>query len=263
MSANNIVIIKKEDDSKFRGYDRDYDAWIEGQYDYKGPCQYCDGDNSKCPICGGTGYYTPPEEKPVFEANTIEEAIHAYHKWLDEMNDNEDGFPFIVEYGYTFIGLELNEITEKTIEKTERGEDLHEVAKIEELMKELHTDQIEAMVIQLEERDKEITRLNELVFAYESVNAPINPLFAEYKQLKEALNKHFCTCREHQKKFLGPGVHGRHVDDPETPSGGGCIYCNMIRLEAEAEKLREIKLREIVEEGNKRLRQLNKKSEEN
>lgn len=197
MSMNNIVIIKKDDDGKFRGYHRDYDAWLEGQYDYEGPCQFCNGDNPNC-CCGGTGYYTPPKEDPVFEVDTMEGSIHAYYKWLDEMNNNEDGFPFCVEYGYEFVGLKPDEFVE-----LKPGE------------------------------------------------------FAEHKQLKKALNKHFCTERNHQKKFLGPGVHSRHVNDPTTLGGGGCIYCNMMRLEMEVEKLRE-----IVEKGNEKLKQLNEKLKE-
>ena len=74
MSANNIVIIKKEEDGKFRGYHRDYDAYYEGQYRER--------------------------EEPIFEANTIEEAVHAYNKWCQETM-------FTVEYGYEFQDLDL------------------------------------------------------------------------------------------------------------------------------------------------------------
>ena len=43
----------------------------------------------------------------------------------------------------------------------------------------------------------EVARLNELVFAYESVRAPVNPLLAEVKALREALKRygaHSDTC---------------------------------------------------------------------
>ena len=40
---------------------------------------------------------------------------------------------------------------------------------------------------------KEETRLNELIFAYESVEAPINPLFAENKRLREAFTSGLYT----------------------------------------------------------------------
>lgn len=110
MSANNIVVIRRESDGMFRGYHRDYDAHCEGQYDYDGPCPYCGGDVSKCDLCDG-GHYSPPKETPVFEVDTIEGAVQAYSEWLDKMNDNEEGFLFVVEYGYVFEGLKPNKTT--------------------------------------------------------------------------------------------------------------------------------------------------------
>lgn len=123
MSANNIVVIKKEGDGKFRGYHRDFDAHCEGQYEGLDFC-FCLVDvnpdeldtpmlrylgarraDPACEICKGTGYVP---EKSIFEVDTIEGAIHAYHKWIEEMNDNNDGFPFYCEYGYEFEGLEPN-----------------------------------------------------------------------------------------------------------------------------------------------------------
>ena len=164
MSANNIIVIIKESDGKFRGYHRDMDAWVEGQYNNGGPCPcLVDVDLSEfekelngvdkvllqalgvkcadlnCAICNGTGVIPDIKETPVFEADTIEGAIHAYDKWLAEMNNNEDGFPFVVEYGYTFVGL-ANQETKETLEKSERGEDLHKVDSVEELMKDLNDD---------------------------------------------------------------------------------------------------------------------------
>lgn len=105
MSANNIVVIKKEEDGKFRGYHRDYDAYCEGQYD-EGPCHLCggSGDNQTCDCCdacGGTGHYPSHIEISIFEADTIEGAIYAYSKWSQEVG-------FGVEYGYEFQGLEPN-----------------------------------------------------------------------------------------------------------------------------------------------------------
>lgn len=145
MSADNIVVIKKETDGKFRGYHRSMSAYSEGQYDHIGPCMFCDGTglddkliggDGKCPSCED-GYYTPPEEDPIFEVDTIEAAIHAYNKWHQEMMDADDMGMFMVEYGYTFEGVEPNEETVKTLEKSDRGGDLHEVGSIEELTKEL------------------------------------------------------------------------------------------------------------------------------
>jgi len=99
---------------------------------------------------------------------------------------------------------EPNPETVKAMEETDKGKGLHTVGSVEELIEELN------------EEDEN----------------------TELKLLKEAVNKHFCTERDHQKRFLGRGRHGGHVDDPTTPGGGGCIYCNMIRLEMENVKLR-------------------------
>lgn len=106
MSADNIVVIQKQDDGVFRAYHRGASAYDEGQYDYEGECIYCDGKGNmpkvipdgKCLFCGGTGYYKPPKEIPIFEAGSAEDAICKYHKWLEE----DGGY---VEYGYTFEGI--------------------------------------------------------------------------------------------------------------------------------------------------------------
>jgi len=140
MSANNIVVIKKEEDGKLRGYHRDYDAYCEGQYDY-GPCPFCNGGGENqicdaCDACDGSGNYTPPEETFIFEVDTIEQAINAYNKWVQRMMD-EDEFGFYVEYGYTFEGLEPNKETIETLEKSERGEDLHSFNTVDELFEDL------------------------------------------------------------------------------------------------------------------------------
>ena len=131
MSSNNIVVIIKGEDGKFRGYHRDYDAYCEGQYE-KGPW----------PITGGIGcgHCMPLEETPIFEADTIEGAIHAYDRWVEEMNDNEEGISFYCEYGYQFENLAPCAETVETLEKLERGEDVHTVDSVEELMKELESD---------------------------------------------------------------------------------------------------------------------------
>jgi len=109
MSSNDIVVIKKEGDGKFRSYLRDYDAYCEGQYDYEGPCQFCENG---CGMCDGKGYYTPPEENPIFEVDTVEKAIHAYNKWCQETM-------FSAEYGYTFENLEPNTKTVEVLEETD------------------------------------------------------------------------------------------------------------------------------------------------
>lgn len=114
MSSNNIVVIKKESDGKFRGFHRDYDVYCEGQYDYEGDCPFCVGG---CDMCNYTKYYTPLEETSIFEANTIEEAILAYDKWFEEMNGDEDCYT--VEYGYQFEGLEPNEETIEAMKETD------------------------------------------------------------------------------------------------------------------------------------------------
>ena len=46
---------------------------------------------------------------------------------------------------------------------------------------------IDRMAKEIEQQRAENKRLDKLVFAYESVNAPVNPLLAENKQLKELL----------------------------------------------------------------------------
>ncbi len=127
MSANNILIIIKGEDGKFRGYHRDFDGWTEGQYDEEQICPKCGGEGSienspvtirPCDQCLGGGRIPIIEETPIFEADTVEGAIHAYDKWLEKMNDNEDGFPFYVEYGYQFVGLGPN--PEKALLGTEK-----------------------------------------------------------------------------------------------------------------------------------------------
>lgn len=146
MSANDIVIIKKEDDGKFRGYHRDYDAYYEGQYDYEGPCQYCLIDG--CDMCDGKGYYTSPEETHIFETDTIEGAIHAFDKWCEETT-------FPVEYGYEFEGLEPNAETVKVLEDSEKGIDVHTCDTVEELMEELNRpDDTELLDFLQQELDK-------------------------------------------------------------------------------------------------------------
>ena len=140
MSANNIVVIKKEVDGKFRGYHRDYDAYCEGQYN-EGLCPICHGEfQGFCDACDGKGYYTPPKETPIFEVNTIEEAIHAYDKWCQEMLERDEFGTFCVEYGYTFEGLEPNELAIKTLKRSERGEDVHKFSNVDDLLKELEVD---------------------------------------------------------------------------------------------------------------------------
>lgn len=144
MSADNIVVIKREVDGKLRAYHRSMSAYSEGQYDYEGLCMFCGGtglDNKtlngdgKCDACDN-GYYTPPKETPIFEADTCEEAIHKYDKWLE---DDEFG---IVEYGYTFEGLEPNKETVRAMEEYEKGE-CTTVDTVEELMDELEEDKEE------------------------------------------------------------------------------------------------------------------------
>ena len=128
MSANDIVIIKKEVDGKFRGYHRDHDAYCEGQYDYEGECQFClDG----CRMCNYTKHYVSPKENPIFEADNIVEAVLAYHKWCQDSM-------LAVEYGYEFEGLEPNQETVKAMEECDKGEGLHTVNSVEELVEELN-----------------------------------------------------------------------------------------------------------------------------
>lgn len=154
MSANNIVVIIKGKDGKFRGYHRDMDMYCNGYYEDGAPCSCLAGKeedipepDKDCYICNGSGKIDSSNEAPVFEADTIEGAIHAYDKWLERMNDNEDGFPFVVEYGYQFVGLESNEITKENLEKSERGEDLHRVDSVEELMEDFDNDEEKPMNI--------------------------------------------------------------------------------------------------------------------
>ncbi len=68
-----------------------------------------------------------------------------------------------------------------------------ELATVQEINKDLCgqlATEIEARTPTLDAINKakdENKRLNELVFAYESVNAPVNPLLAENKRLRDAL----------------------------------------------------------------------------
>lgn len=152
MSANNIVVIIKGPDGKFRGYHRDMDAWIEGQYNDGEPCPCLEIAGmlnftrkgipiADCQICHGSGQVCAPKEIPVFESDTIEGAIHAYDKWVEEMNNNENGFPFVVEYGYQFVGLVPSQETKETLEKSERGEDLDEFESVEKLIEDFEKDE--------------------------------------------------------------------------------------------------------------------------
>jgi hypothetical protein len=209
MSANNIVIIKKEEDEKFRGYHRDYDAYCEGQYDYEGICTICNGTNvhhkvmngdGTCPYCDDNGMMHPPEEDVEFEADTIEGAIQAYNIWCRNKIDNDEFGMFYVEYGYQFEGLEPNDETIKALEESERGE-----GKIFETVEEM-----------FEELDK--------------------PTIDEYQQ---AIDNKFCTKRGHQEQFLDEGLHAYNEGETPTPGGGGCIYCIGLRLSSENDKLRE------------------------
>lgn len=157
MSANNIVIIKKEGDGKFRGYHRDYDVHCEGRYDRMQTCPKCCGEGSveispvgvvPCGFCMGSGG-VKQKETPIFEADTIEGAIHAYNKWFREMSE---GFSFTVEYGYEFEGLEPNEETIETFEKSKRGEELHAFGSVEELVEDLENATDEAIVKELKKQ---------------------------------------------------------------------------------------------------------------
>jgi len=111
MSANNIVIIKKEDDGRFRGYHRDYDAHCEGRYE-EGLCPRCYGKYSTYNKCDGKGNYTPLKEDFIFEADTISEAICVYNEWCQELG-------FCIEYGFQFEGLEPNTETIQAHEESE------------------------------------------------------------------------------------------------------------------------------------------------
>ncbi len=61
------------------------------------------GGDGTCPMCDDNGYYKPPEE----------------------------------DVGYEFQGLEPNQTTIDTLEKSERGEDLHSFNTVEELFEDL------------------------------------------------------------------------------------------------------------------------------
>ena len=144
MSANNIVVIIKGDDGKFRAFHRDYDAHLGGLY------------NSHS-ISEG-----------IFQADSCEEAICKYEKWLDSMNDGEGGFPFTVEYGYVFEGLVPNKLTAETLEKSERGEEVHTLLK-EDLVDEI---------------DKYILRIIKL---FEGERNKVKELRIENKKLKRMI----------------------------------------------------------------------------
>lgn len=179
---------------------------MEGQYDYMGrPCFACDGTgkygSDKCPVCID-GHYSPPEEQVIFEAITMEEAIQEYNKWVKNSG-------MFVEYGYSFEGLGPNATTVAAMEET----NLPVFDTAEEMLDELHEDLNRAQPI-LDDQ--------------------------EMAAFRAALDRKLCTERDHQKYFLNDALHGRNIDDPETPGGGGCIYCIGFRLASENEKLLEI-----------------------
>ena len=101
MSADNIVVIIKQDDGTFKAYHRGMSAYEEGQYDVGAecPCIRYGVFGDDCDTCNGTGIVVEQEEKVIFKAESVEDAIYKYHKWKDD----ED--IWIVEYGYTFEGI--------------------------------------------------------------------------------------------------------------------------------------------------------------
>jgi hypothetical protein len=148
MSANNIVVIIKGLDGKFRGYHRDMDAWMEGQYEDDAPCFCLAGKEEDipepdkgCHLCNGSGKIDSSKETPVFVADTIEGAVCAYYKWFQEEQEKDEFGLFDVEYNFEFVGLKPNQETKETLEKSERGEDLHKMNSVEELMKDLEKDE--------------------------------------------------------------------------------------------------------------------------
>lgn len=251
MSANNIVIIIKEKDDRFRAYHRDMNAYCEGLYDYVGPCFVCKGagkqGSDKCPVCVN-GHYSPPEEQAIFEAPTIEAAIQEYNHWVRDSGT-------FVEYGYQFVGLEPNATTVTAMEEKnlpvfdtaeELLEDLHErhsCGKSEEPqrfnIKTVTAEQLSQIcVCDWLEGVGDITSLAQVDFI-RKFGARLLEQRDTIRNILCAIDRKLCTKREHQKYFLNDALHVRDIADPETPGGGGCIYCIGFRLASENKMLRE------------------------
>lgn len=58
-------------------------------------------------------------------------------------------------------------------------------ASVMQTSRSLYIETVDGVQVEFSELQAENTRLNELIFAYESVNAPINPLFVELNKAKE------------------------------------------------------------------------------
>ncbi len=112
MSADNIVVIIKQDDGMFLAYHRSMSCYSEGQYDIGAecPCIRYGGLQKDCETCQGSGRVLPTEEKVIFEADTAEDAICKYHKWLEKEQEEDEFGIFLVEYGYTFEGIEKESV---------------------------------------------------------------------------------------------------------------------------------------------------------
>jgi len=104
MSADNVVVIIKQDDGTFKAHHRSMSGYVEGQYEVgaKCPCIIFGGLDEKCNLCKGKGIVLKRDEEVIFEAKSAEEAVCNYHKWLEKEQEEDEFGMFCVEYGYTF-----------------------------------------------------------------------------------------------------------------------------------------------------------------
>ena len=83
------------------------------------------------------------------------------------------------------LAVENIRLTAELRKKTMPEEEAYRLGQVD--LKARHKNEINRLTEELKSKDEEIQRLNELVFAYESVRAPINPLIAENKALTEQI----------------------------------------------------------------------------
>jgi len=102
--------------------------------------------------------------------------------------------------------------------------------------------EIDRLTEELKSKDEEIQRLNELVFAYESVNAPINPLLAEKQALTERIaelsdDSHAAGTRKHSGEIRMKHIAGCDWFAGECGCGANNLNVQTDRLTAEKEQL--------------------------
>lgn len=144
--------------------------------------------------------------KTTSERNELREQLQQYQKRIDKMKVGSLN-PETILNGYKVCVEALQKRKEELFQQLatkdkhlkERGKKLKETRlRLRELSNELEEwrdkegsacPEDVGFVEYIKVKDKEIDRLNELIFAYESVQAPVNPLIAEVERLKDALTR--------------------------------------------------------------------------